>query len=93
MKRYCAWPGWGSANIVTDAGASVSRAQRRAAGLVEMFGAGERRRSRAGGKEQQQSASLADAALSWLEVFVVGLGEEQCDQKDTECLKRQSQHN
>ncbi len=46
-----------------------------------------------GPKEQQPSASLADAALSWLEVFVVGLGEEQCDQNDTECLKRQSPRN
>lgn len=35
-------------------------------------------------------AALADAALSWLEVFVVGLGEENCKQDDLECLKRQS---
>lgn len=46
-----------------------------------------------GTKDQQPAASLADAALSWLEVFVVGLGDEQCDQKDTECLKRQSTRN
>lgn len=32
---------------------------------------------------------MADAALSWLEVFVLGLGEENCKQDDLECLKRQ----
>lgn len=46
-----------------------------------------------GAKDQEPAASLANAALSWLEVFVVGLGEEQCDQKDTECLKRQGTRN
>jgi filamentous hemagglutinin len=30
-----------------------------------------------------------DEALSWLDVFVIGLGEEQCDPKDLECLRRQ----
>lgn len=40
------------------------------------------------GREQSQ-ASVADAALSWLEVFVVGLGEDTCKQDDVECLKRQ----
>jgi hypothetical protein len=32
---------------------------------------------------------LAQTALSWLEVFVTGLGEENCKQDDIECLKRQ----
>jgi filamentous hemagglutinin len=32
---------------------------------------------------------LAQTALSWLEVFVTGLGEENCKQDDVECLKRQ----
>ncbi len=36
-----------------------------------------------------EQASLAQAALSWLEVFVVGLGEENCRPDDLECLKRQ----
>jgi hypothetical protein len=27
--------------------------------------------------------------MSWLDVFVIGLGEEQCDPKDVECLRRQ----
>ena len=37
----------------------------------------------------EQTASLAQSALSWLEVFVVGLGEENCKQDDLDCLKRQ----
>jgi hypothetical protein len=39
--------------------------------------------------EKEGSASLAQAALSWLDVFVTGLGEENCKQDDVECLKRQ----
>lgn len=39
--------------------------------------------------QQRPGSSLADSALSWLEVFVVGLGEEGCAQSDLECLKRQ----
>jgi hypothetical protein len=45
-----------------------------------------------GAREREESAtgeSLGESALSWLEVFVIGLGEEQCDQRDLECLKRQ----
>jgi hypothetical protein len=38
---------------------------------------------------KQQAAPLAQEAISWLEVFVVGLGEESCRQDDLECLKRQ----
>ncbi len=38
---------------------------------------------------QQSQAPLAQAALSWLEVFVLGLGEENCKPDDVECLKRQ----
>jgi hypothetical protein len=34
-------------------------------------------------------APLAQTALSWLEVFVTGLGEENCKQDDVECLRRQ----
>ena len=32
---------------------------------------------------------VADSALSWLDVFVTGLGDENCKPDDTECLKRQ----
>jgi filamentous hemagglutinin len=34
-------------------------------------------------------APLAQTALSWLDVFVTGLGEENCKPNDIECLKRQ----
>ncbi|HLZ96411.1 MAG TPA: filamentous hemagglutinin family protein [Steroidobacteraceae bacterium] len=37
----------------------------------------------------KETAPLAQNALSWLEVFVTGLGEENCKQDDVECLKRQ----
>ncbi len=35
------------------------------------------------------AAPLSAAALSWLEVFVVGLGEENCRPDDVACLKQQ----
>ncbi len=37
----------------------------------------------------KETAPLAQTELSWLEVFVTGLGEENCKQDDVECLKRQ----
>lgn len=40
-------------------------------------------------ENQEAQASLAQTAMSWLEVFVVGLGEENCKQDDVDCLKRQ----
>jgi hypothetical protein len=41
------------------------------------------------GEGAEEEASLADDALSWLDVFVVGLGEDSCDPKDLECIRRQ----
>jgi hypothetical protein len=41
------------------------------------------------GSNGAQSAPLAQAALSWLDVFVTGLGEENCKPDDLACLKRQ----
>jgi hypothetical protein len=38
---------------------------------------------------RQKDAPVADAALNWLDVFVVGLGEENCKPDDLECLRRQ----
>jgi hypothetical protein len=35
------------------------------------------------------TAPLAQTAISWLDVFVTGLGEENCKPDDTECLNRQ----
>jgi filamentous hemagglutinin len=37
----------------------------------------------------KETVPLAQTALSWLDVFVTGLGEENCKQDDVECLKRQ----
>jgi filamentous hemagglutinin len=42
-----------------------------------------------GAQTSEQQAPLAAAALSWLDVFVVGLGEDTCKQDDLECLQRQ----
>ena len=36
------------------------------------------------------STPVADAAISWLDVFVTGLGEENCKPDDMACLKRQT---
>jgi len=38
---------------------------------------------------QAQTTPLADNAIAFLDVFVLGLGEEQCNPTDLECLKRQ----
>jgi filamentous hemagglutinin len=37
----------------------------------------------------KETAPLAQAAISWLDVFVTGLGEENCKPDDIDCLKRQ----
>ena len=38
----------------------------------------------------RSNAPVADAAISWLDVFVTGLGEDNCKSDDLECLKRQN---
>ena len=38
---------------------------------------------------REETAPLTQAAISWLDVFVTGLGEENCKPEDTECLSRQ----
>jgi filamentous hemagglutinin family protein len=40
---------------------------------------------------RQEAAPLASSAIGWLDVFVTGLGEENCKPEDLECLKRQKQ--
>jgi filamentous hemagglutinin len=40
-------------------------------------------------QQQEKEAPEATAALRWLDVFVLGFGEETCSAKDIECLKRQ----
>ena len=39
--------------------------------------------------DKTSQAPIADSAMSFLEVFVLGFGEGVCDAKDLECLKRQ----
>jgi hypothetical protein len=39
--------------------------------------------------DQNASAPLTQTALNWLDVFVTGLGDENCKTDDLECLKRQ----
>jgi len=41
------------------------------------------------GNAAKDVAPLAQTALSWLDVFVTGLGEDNCKPNDVECLKRQ----
>jgi hypothetical protein len=38
------------------------------------------------------AAPITQAAISWLEVFLTGLGEENCRTDDLDCLKRQPKH-
>lgn len=40
-------------------------------------------------EKEAAAAPLSQAALSWLDVLVTGLGEENCKPDDIECLKRQ----
>jgi hypothetical protein len=40
---------------------------------------------------KEEVAPLSQTAISWLDVFVSGLGEDNCKPEDTECLKRQKQ--
>jgi hypothetical protein len=43
----------------------------------------------AGSSTSEQAPGAGQAALSFLEVFVLGLGEDTCRSDDLECLKRQ----
>jgi hypothetical protein len=38
---------------------------------------------------KQPASSVAEDAMTWLEVFVLGFGEETCKPDDDECLKRE----
>jgi len=40
-------------------------------------------------RKEDSPAPLADSALTWLDVFVEGFGEESCKPNDAECLQRQ----
>ena len=41
-------------------------------------------------KRSESASPLAQAAISWLDVFVTGLGEENCRPDDVNCIKRQT---
>jgi hypothetical protein len=41
------------------------------------------------GDKSKLGTPLAESAMSFLDIFVVGLGEENCKSDDMECLKRQ----
>jgi hypothetical protein len=71
---------------VTGLGAGVAGASSTAGGAAA---------AQASVSESQGGASktpAAEAALGWLDVFVLGFGEEACKSDDAECLKRQSSH-
>jgi len=43
--------------------------------------------------QQKNESPLADSMLGWLDVFVLGFGEDTCKSEDAECLKRQQKAN
>jgi filamentous hemagglutinin family protein len=71
---------------VTGLGASFSGASSTAgatANTAESF-------SSENSSQSANSTPASEAAISWLDVFVTGLGEENCKPDDIECLKRAS---
>jgi len=68
-------------------GASLSGASSAAAGTTNSS----TNTAQESGAAAKDTAPLAQTALSWLDVFVTGLGEENCKPDDIECLKRQKQ--
>jgi filamentous hemagglutinin len=70
---------------VSNLGASLSSASSAATGASNTA------TSSAQSEEEKKAAQapLAQSAISWLDVFVTGLGEENCRPDDMECLKRQ----
>ena len=69
----------------TGIGASVVGASSTAAGAVSSATG-----DLANRQQQESAAPAAQSALSWLDVFVLGFGEENCQAGDAECLKRQA---
>jgi hypothetical protein len=43
-------------------------------------------------RSSESKAPLADSALGWIDVFIIGLGEEVCKADDAACLQREQQH-
>jgi filamentous hemagglutinin len=71
---------------VSDIGVALSGAANVASGATNSSVANA---SQDEARQAEASAPLAQAAISWLDVFVTGLGEENCRPDDMECLKRQ----
>jgi ribose 5-phosphate isomerase RpiB len=72
---------------VTGVGASLSAASSSGAAAS---GVGETAMTQSSSSQNQ--APQAQAALNWLDVFVLGLGEAQCAPSDLECIKKQQLH-
>ncbi|MGO9037842.1 MAG: filamentous haemagglutinin family protein [Steroidobacteraceae bacterium] len=70
---------------ISNAGASLSGASAAASSATNTSTAA----ATSNTAEQAGAAPLSQAELSWLDVFVTGLGEENCKPDDIECLKRQ----
>jgi hypothetical protein len=71
---------------VSDIGATLSGAANVASSSTN---SGVANASQDEARQAEASAPLAQAAISWLDVFVTGLGEENCRPDDMDCLKRQ----
>jgi filamentous hemagglutinin len=70
---------------VSNIGASLSGASSAASGATNTATSA----VQASTADKEAAAPLAQTALTWLDVFVTGLGEENCKPDDIECLKRQ----
>jgi filamentous hemagglutinin len=70
---------------VSNIGASLSGASSAASGATNAATSA----VQANTADKEAAAPLAQTALTWLDVFVTGLGEENCKPDDIECLKRQ----
>jgi filamentous hemagglutinin family protein len=70
---------------VTGVGASVASSSAAASATANTAAAA----VESNASQQQAATSVAESAVSWLDVFLIGLGEENCKPDDVECLKRQ----
>ncbi len=77
----------GTATGVPAAVSSVTAAVSGAAGAAA--GATTSAASMSGSGSNQAPAPIAQAAMSWLDVFISGMGMDNCKPEDLECLKRQ----
>jgi filamentous hemagglutinin len=78
----------GVPTTVTGLGTLALSGSAAAAGATTSAQSGVAQNSQSG----QQQAPQAAAELRWLDVFVLGFGEQTCSASDLECLKRQKQH-